>query len=177
MPTASQKPKGYGVDVHHHGADLAAGAVLIAIEAGAKDTDPTPGATAEARTASHRKVRQRATRLGLILTAVVVRGTVGEAGVVLGGGRGVGCWERAALLGQDVPGAGASAHHAIDEVEGHHPVQGTVEHRQQLGHHRLEEWMGQVGIPGRCIREGHREAEEKPCESASWQLQTPPRSR
>ena len=70
-------PDAIRVDVHHHGADLAAGAVLIAIQAGAKDTDPAPGATAVARTASHRKVRRRATRLGLILAAVVVRGTVG----------------------------------------------------------------------------------------------------
>ena len=65
------------------------GAVLIAIEAGAKDTDPAPGAATEARTASHREVRQRETRPDLILAAVVARGTVGEAGAALGGERGV----------------------------------------------------------------------------------------
>ena len=51
-----------------------------------------------------------------------------------------------------------SAHHAINEVEGHHTIHAAFEHRQQLGHHRLVEGMGQIGVAGGRIHEGHREA-------------------
>ncbi len=124
--------------------------MLIAIEAGAKDTDPAPGATAEARTAP--AARPDPCR----------RGGAGHCGGGRSSARGqagsevVG--ETAGCEQAPRPGAKASAHHAIDEVEGHHTLQATLKHWQQLGHHRLVERVGQVGIAGGGVHEGHREA-------------------
>ncbi len=100
---------------------------------------------------------------------MVVWGIVGEAGAALGGGRGVE-WGEAGCERAPRPGAKASAHHAIDEVEGHHPVQATVEHLLQLGHHGLVEGVGQVGITGRYIVNPW----VKPCRSPSGELSAPP---
>jgi hypothetical protein len=61
MPTASQKPKGYGIDVEHQEADLAAGSGGACPEQsprGRRGTPrPRPAVAEAARTASHREVR------------------------------------------------------------------------------------------------------------------------
>jgi len=52
LPTASQKSKGYGIDMHHQGADVATGGgSLIAMEERARDTacSPYPGGRSKDR--------------------------------------------------------------------------------------------------------------------------------
>ena len=58
MPTASQKPKGYGIGVQHQGAELAAEGACVCHGKERRGTPrPRPSGTEMARTASHRKVR------------------------------------------------------------------------------------------------------------------------